>query len=89
MAFFAPVLWWVERVGVDAWVLLVAVEAAFAALFALAAGPVLAHPRPIVGPWDGPVCGSWCSRQLGPGSPWEAFPGDRSALPWWGLLSSA
>lgn len=55
VAFFAPVLWWVEGIGLVAWVVLVAGQAAFAALFALAAGPVQEHPRPIVAAmgWSG------------------------------------
>lgn len=48
LAFFGPVLWWVESVGTDAWVVLVVGEAAFMAVLALLAEPLLTHPRPIV-----------------------------------------
>jgi len=55
VAFFAPVLWWVQSVGSDAWVVLVVGQAAFMSLLALVAGPVLAHPRPLVAAlaWSG------------------------------------
>lgn len=47
-AFFGVLLSWVERAGVHAWVVLSLGEASFALLFALAVGPVLRGPRPLL-----------------------------------------
>lgn len=47
-AFFGTLLFWLESVGLHAWILLTLSQAAFAALLALAAGPILANRRPIL-----------------------------------------
>lgn len=47
ITFFGSLLFWVAEVGLHGWVLLTLGEAGFAALVALAAGPVLECPRPL------------------------------------------